>query len=104
MPAGISVQGMTGRLTYLPGRHWPCCRRGIVQGRQVVRLLAQVPVSTALVRGESSVNPVADVTEQFVSEPAHKQRQAGWRRHLSQQCCWRGHWSCMAARDRGAYG
>ena len=63
---------MAGRSTYLPGRHWPCCRRGIVQGRQVVRLLAQVPVSTALVKDESSVKPVADVTEQLVSEPAHK--------------------------------
>ena len=43
-----------------------------MQGRQVVRLLAQVPVSTALVRGESSVKPVADVTEQLVSEPADR--------------------------------
>ena len=67
---------MMGSPTHLPGRHWPCCRRGIVQGRQVVRLLAQVPVSTALVRGESSIKPVADVTEQLVSEPAHKQGQA----------------------------
>ena len=68
--AGITLQEMTGRLTYLPGRHWPCCRRGIVHGRQVVRLLAQATVSTALVRGESSTKPVADVTEQLVSEPA----------------------------------